>query len=111
GMRYWSGKSWHSFENRSRQTTIRAMKRDFVLATAFVTLTLSFAMSAQDQSSSPASADFDVIIKRGTFYDGSGDEPRQADVAIRGDRIAGIGDFKSATAKTIVDAKGFVVAP
>src|SRR5438045_1919111 len=87
------------------------MKREFVLATAFVTLTLSFAMSAKDKSSSPASADFDVIIKGGTIYDGSGDEPRQADVAIRGDRIAAIGDFKSATAKTIVDAKGFAVAP
>ena len=87
------------------------MKREFVFATAFVTLTLSFAMSAQDQSSSPASGDFDVIIKGGTVYDGSGDEPRQADIAIRGDRIAGIGDFKSATAKTIVDAKGFAVAP
>src|SRR5215217_2320073 len=87
------------------------MKRDFVLATAFVTLTLSCAMFAQDQSSSPASADFDVIIKGGTIYDGSADEPRQADVAIRGDRIAGVGDFKSAKAKTIVDVKGLAVAP
>src|SRR5438045_4365361 len=87
------------------------MKREFVLATAFVTLTVSFAMSAKDKSSSPASADFDVIIKGGTIYDGSGDEPRQADVAIRGDRIAAIGDFKSATAKTIVDAKGLAVTP
>ena len=83
------------------------MKRDFVLATAFVTLTLSFAMSAQDQSSSPASADFDVIIKGGTVYDGSGDEPRQADVAIRGDRIAGVGDLKSATA-TLAVTPGFI---
>src|SRR5215216_3288782 len=87
------------------------MKRDFVLATMFVTLTLSCAMFAQDQSSSPVSADFDVIIKGGTIYDGSGDEPRQADVAIRGDRIAGVGDFKSAKAKTIVDVKGLAVAP
>src|SRR5256886_1351303 len=55
--------------------------------------------------------DFDVIIKGGTVYDGTGAEPRQADVAIRGDRIAGIGDFKTATAKTIVDAKGLAVAP
>jgi len=40
-----------------------------------------------------------------------GAEPQQADVAIRGDRIAGVGDFKSARAKTVIDAKGFVVAP
>jgi N-acyl-D-aspartate/D-glutamate deacylase len=87
------------------------MKRNFVLATAFVSVTLSFAMFAQHESASPAAADFDVIIKGGTVYDGSGDEPRQADVAIRGDRIAGVGDFKSARAKTIVDAKGLAVAP
>ncbi len=39
---------------------------------------------------------FDVIIKGGTVYDGTGAEPRHVDVAIRGDRIAGIGDFKTA---------------
>src|SRR5437763_9629179 len=87
------------------------MKRDFVLAIAFVTLAVPLAMFAQDHSPSPASAHFDVIIKGGTVYDGSGDEPRQADVAIRGDRIAGVGDFESATAKTIVDAKGLAVTP
>src|SRR6184192_4658490 len=56
-------------------------------------------------------ADFDVIIKGGTVYDGSGDEPRQADLAIRGDRIAGVGDYKNATAKTVIDARGLAVAP
>src|SRR5260370_6797872 len=48
--------------------------------------------------------DFDVIIKGGTVYDGTGAEPRRADLAIRGDRIAGVGDFKTAKAKTIIDA-------
>ncbi len=38
-------------------------------------------------------------------------EPKHADVAIRGDRIAGVGDFKAAKAKTIVDANGLAVAP
>ena len=54
---------------------------------------------------------FDVIIRNGTVYDGTGAEPRQADVAIRGDRIAGVGDFKSAKANTVIDAKGLAVAP
>src|SRR5712691_9547553 len=54
---------------------------------------------------------FDVIIKGGTVYDGTGAEPRHVDVAIRGDRIAGVGDFKNAKAKTIIDAKGLAVAP
>jgi N-acyl-D-amino-acid deacylase len=54
---------------------------------------------------------FDVIIKGGTVYDGTGAEPRPVDVAIRGDRIAGVGDFKTAKARTIVDAKDLAVAP
>ena len=49
---------------------------------------------------------FDVIIKDGTIYDGTGAEPRHVDLAIRGDRIAGIGDFEKAKAKTVIDAKG-----
>jgi N-acyl-D-amino-acid deacylase len=78
---------------------------------AGVVLTTVVAMFGQEPSSSPTSADFDLIIRGGTVYDGTGAEPRQADVAIRGDRIAGVGDFKSAKAKTVVDAKGLAVAP
>jgi N-acyl-D-amino-acid deacylase len=85
------------------------MKRNFPWLIAFLTIVL--AMSAQDSSVSPVSADFDVIIRGGKVYDGTGAEPRQADVAIRGDRIAGINDFKSAKARTIIDAKGLAVAP
>ena len=60
-----------------------------------------------------ASADppFDVIIKGGTLYDGTGAEARSTDIAIRGDRIAGIGDLANATAKTTIDARGLAVAP
>src|SRR5213596_742224 len=54
---------------------------------------------------------FDVIVRGGTVYDGTGAKPRQVDVAIRGDRIAGVGDFKSAKANTIIDVKGLAVAP
>src|ERR1700704_4685869 len=55
--------------------------------------------------------DFDVVIKGGTVYDGSGGQGQHVDLAIKGDRIAGVGDFKNAKAKTIVDAKGLAVAP
>ena len=85
------------------------MKQDFFWVVPFLTIVL--AMSAQKPSPLPTRADFDVIIRGGTVYDGTGAEPRQIDVAIRGDRIAGLGDFKSAKAKTVVDAKGLAVAP
>ena len=54
---------------------------------------------------------FDILIRGGMVYDGSGQPPKKADVAIRGDRIAAIGDLSKATAKSIVDAKGLAVAP
>src|SRR6059058_6238346 len=76
------------------------LRRFFLLV--FLTSTIAFAARAQD---------FDVIIKGGTVYDGTGGEAQQVDLAIKGDRIAGIGDFKNAKAKTIIDANGLAVAP
>src|SRR5438105_13825279 len=58
-----------------------------------------------------ADAPFDVIIKGGTVYDGTGGEGHGADVAIRGDRITGVGDFAKASAKKTIDAHGLSVAP
>jgi N-acyl-D-amino-acid deacylase len=54
---------------------------------------------------------FDVIIKGGTVYDGTGEKGRIIDVAIRGDRIAALGSFTAAQATTVIDAKGLAVAP
>jgi N-acyl-D-amino-acid deacylase len=59
----------------------------------------------------PLAQQFDVVIRGGTVYDGTGSAGRQLDVAIRGDRIAGIGDFRGAPATTVVDASGLAVAP
>src|SRR5881392_1136891 len=72
---------------------------------------LSSALATEPSTRSPKSAGFDVIIKGGTVYDGTGAEPRHVDLAIRGDRIAGVGDFKTAKAKTIIDATDLAVAP
>jgi N-acyl-D-amino-acid deacylase len=85
------------------------MKRNFFWFGAF--LTIVFPLLAQDRSPSREPGNFDVIIKDGTVYDGTGAEPKHADVAIRGDRIVGIGDFKTAKANTVIDAKGLAVAP
>ncbi|MEY2579238.1 MAG: N-acyl-D-amino-acid deacylase [Verrucomicrobiota bacterium] len=59
----------------------------------------------------PAGDKFDVIIKGGTVYDGTGEKPHVIDVAIRGDRIAGLGTFSTDQARTVIDAKGLAVAP
>jgi N-acyl-D-amino-acid deacylase len=59
----------------------------------------------------PQAASYDVLIKGGTVYDGTGGEPRQADVAIRGDRIVALGNLQNARAGSVVDASGLAVAP
>jgi len=54
---------------------------------------------------------FDVLIRGGTVYDGSGRPGLRADVGVRGDAVAAVGDLSSATAGIVVDAKGLAVAP
>jgi N-acyl-D-amino-acid deacylase len=71
----------------------------------------AFSFSQRQPGSSVKQASFDVIIRGGTIYDGTGVAPRHADVAIKGDRIAAIGNLRSAAATTVVDATGLAVAP
>jgi N-acyl-D-amino-acid deacylase len=54
---------------------------------------------------------FDVVIKGGTVYDGTGGPGRRADVGIRGDRITAVGDLAAAGAAAVIDATGLAVAP
>jgi N-acyl-D-amino-acid deacylase len=58
-----------------------------------------------------STAPFDVLIKGGTVYDGTGRAPRRADVAIKGDRVVAVGDLTKAHARSVVDARGLAVAP
>lgn len=62
-------------------------------------------------SAPAADVPYDVLIKGGTVYDGTGGPPRRADVAIRGDRIAALGTLQGATARNVIDAAGLAVAP
>jgi N-acyl-D-amino-acid deacylase len=55
--------------------------------------------------------EYDVVIRGGTVYDGSGDAPRVADLAVRGDAIAALGDLEGARGKLEIDAAGLAVAP
>ena len=58
-----------------------------------------------------APPDYDVIIRNGTVYDGTGAPPRRTDVGLRGDRIAMIGPLAGAGAAREIDAQGMAVAP
>ncbi|HXE58630.1 MAG TPA: D-aminoacylase [Gemmatimonadales bacterium] len=56
-------------------------------------------------------AEFDLVIRGGTVYDGDGGSPATADVAIRGDTIAAIGDLGGRRGRREIDARGLAVAP
>jgi len=56
-------------------------------------------------------ADFDVLIKDGTVYDGTGTAHVQADVGIKGDRIVAIGKLERGAGVNVIDARGLAIAP
>lgn len=56
-------------------------------------------------------APYDVLIKNGRIYDGSGNPWYVGDLGIRGDRIAAIGNLEGATATRVIDATGQIVSP
>ena len=68
-------------------------------------LVLSFSPSSLN------AAAFDVIIRNGTIYDGSGNEPYTADLGITSQHIAAIGNLKNDTGQTELIAKGMAVSP
>jgi N-acyl-D-amino-acid deacylase len=54
---------------------------------------------------------FDLVFAGGLVVDGSGRDAFPADVGIRGDRIAAVGDLAGAEAGELVDVAGAYVAP
>lgn len=58
-------------------------------------------------------AEYDVLLKNGTIYDGGGAEPYVGDLAIKGDRIAAVAPAGQLTASAhrTLDVNGLAVAP
>jgi N-acyl-D-amino-acid deacylase len=57
------------------------------------------------------SADYDLIIRNGTIYDGSGGPPVTGDVAVNGEAIAAIGPLRTSRGRGELDAQGLAVSP
>jgi len=68
---------------------------------------------AQPMPSAPAAAapTYDLLIRGGTIYDGSGGAPYKGDIGIRGDRIAYVGPTVPAASAREIDAAGMAVSP
>ncbi len=56
-------------------------------------------------------AEYDVLIRGATLYDGTGGPPRREDVALLGDRISRVGGLADARAPVAIDATGLALAP
>jgi len=54
---------------------------------------------------------YDLVIRHGAVYDGTGAGAVIQDIAVEGDRIAALGDLSRATGRQEVDATGLAVAP
>ena len=55
--------------------------------------------------------EYDTIIRNGMIYDGNGGDPYKADIGIKNDTIAFIGDLSKEVGVNEIDAKGNAVAP
>src|SRR5581483_12311902 len=74
-----------------------------------LSLVLLTACATSTPPPQPATA-YDIVIRNGTIYDGSGVDAIRGDVGIRGDRIAAVGQL-SGRGKSEIDAHGMAVAP
>ena len=72
---------------------------------------LAFALLIGCYSGSALAQQYDLVIRNGHIIDGTGSPWYGADIAILNGHIAKIGKLDSASAKTVIDAHGLVVAP
>jgi len=59
----------------------------------------------------PTHAEYDIVVRHGTVYDGSGGPPCVGDVAVQGDTIAAVGSLRGARGRTEIEARDLAVAP
>ncbi len=73
-----------------------------IVLLAFITFAATTSLNAQD---------YDLLIKGGKVFDGTGNPWFYADIGVRDDRIVAIGRLAGATAVRTIDAAGKVIAP
>lgn len=101
----------------NRLWTSLAFRRAMLLAVLSLTtgtlLSTSRSTAEKQGFSSAAQTSVDYLLAGGRIVDGTGSAPRRADIGIRGERIAFIGNAAAAHlhAKQIISAKGLLICP
>ncbi len=81
------------------------------MMTAMLAIAVAGSTMAGAANAAPASQSYDVIIRNGTVFDGTGTEGRVTDVGIVGDRVVAIGDLSKASGAIVKDATSLFVSP
>lgn len=81
------------------------MPRRWFASLRWVCLALALPLAQQ------AAVQYDVLLRHGTVYDGSGAPGFVGDVGLSGDRIAAVGKLDGARGRVEIDAAGMAVAP
>jgi len=82
---------------------LRIMLRDSFCVGVVITFALATSSMFPAVASEPIHAE--LLLKGGTIVDGSGAEPYQGDVAVRGDKIVAVGEFEVADVARTIDCK------
>lgn len=82
-------------------------RRSFVTSSA----ALLAAAAARPALALRRSADEDIVLRGGTVVDGNGAPGLVSDIAVRGDRISGIGVSLPTRGRVEIDVRGLIVAP
>ncbi len=77
----------------------------------FVFLSICLLLSGTAVSTGQEKASFDVLFLNGKIIDGTGNPWFYGDVGIKNGRISAVGNLKKASAKTVIDIKGKIIAP
>jgi N-acyl-D-amino-acid deacylase len=78
------------------------MKQVVIIATGLLLIISCFSLAEETQ--------FDIVIRNGMIYDGSGSAPIKGDIAVRGDQVVAVGKVPG-KGRTEIDAKGLAIAP
>ena len=87
------------------------MTADHRTTTTAALLTAALLAACTDAPPPPDPGPFDVLITGARVVDGTGGPSTDADIGLRGDRIAAVGDLFGGEASRTIDAAGRVVAP